>query len=85
MDWREHGNCWKLDTGKGESDIFFEEHNIKEAKLYCKGCKVADLCLEEATRMRSVGTWGGTTAGHRRYLREQLYPTNPVQLIVQPR
>ena len=88
MVWRELGRCWSLDTGKGESDLFFEEWRLEEANLFCNECVVKAECLDEAIWTNSAGTWAGTTLGKRRYMRENkhTHPDNPVLLqILQPR
>jgi hypothetical protein len=81
--WQEQGKCWGLETGKGESDIFFIDGNLTEAREYCVECPVKKECIAEGTWGRSTGIWGGTTIGQRRYLRERrLRPDNPISLKV---
>ena len=60
MEWRELASC----VGQ-ESDIFFNEHRLDEAKRFCDGCSVKEACLDEGIWTRSVGTWGGTTRRQR--------------------
>jgi hypothetical protein len=81
MGWQQEGKCWALDTGKGESDIFFEEWNLDIAREFCEECTVKKECLNEGLRTRSVGIWAGTTVGSRRYIRERTNrPSRPISL-----
>jgi hypothetical protein len=64
MEWRELASCKGADT-----NIFFEESRIEEAKEFCDQCVVRDECLDDAIWSRSMGTWAGTTQRQRMTIR----------------
>ncbi len=64
MEWRDLASCVGRDT-----DIFFNENRIKEAREICDNCPVNGECLDEGIWTRSLGTWAGTTQRQRMSIR----------------
>lgn len=66
-DWQEYSNCLGVDP-----DLFFPERGAssKEAKAVCRGCSVAEFCLEYAlANGEKFGIWGGESERSRRRIR----------------
>lgn len=68
-DWVSRGNCIGVDT-----NIFFSDARVEEAKAICKYCPVREQCLEYVLRVeREIGhrsgVYGGTTAQERQQYR----------------
>lgn len=67
MDWRIGAPCSTVDP-----DLFFDvseddKDALKQAKLICRGCPVAQQCLDTAMIQREeYGVWGGMTPSQRR-------------------
>lgn len=73
IDWRQQASCIGVDP-----ELWFPEgetHVIsrgKQAKAICRGCPVAQQCLEWAlTTEQRFGIWGGLNATERNKLRRQ--------------
>lgn len=72
MDWRQHAAC----VGK-DPELFFPVgvtgpalEQAERAKAVCRGCAVADECLQWALETnQDAGVWGGMTEEERRRLR----------------
>lgn len=59
---------WKADAACAGSDpdLFYNELDQDDAKRVCKGCPVADDCLQSALSNRELhGIWGGLTTRER--------------------
>ncbi len=62
--WMSHGNC-----ADSHPSVFFPRDGLGviAAQQICKGCPVADACLEYALQNHiSHGVWGGTSERQRR-------------------
>ncbi|NNN11221.1 MAG: WhiB family transcriptional regulator [Acidimicrobiaceae bacterium] len=72
QNWREGAKCKDIDPS-----LFFPvgvtgdaEIQINEAKAFCTGCPVGELCLEFALRTnQEYGIWGGKDEEERRGIR----------------
>lgn len=72
--WRPQAACLEMDT-----DLFFPVgttgkavDQTEQAKAVCRGCKVAERCLEWALASnQDAGIWGGMTEDERRTLRRR--------------
>ena len=70
MDWRIGAPCSTVDP-----DLFFDASEddpeaVEQAKLICRGCPVADQCLDTAMLLREeYGIWGGMTPIQRKRYR----------------
>jgi len=66
--WRHQGACVDADP-----DLFFPEHNPRQAKAICVTCPVIIECLEHAlTAPERWGVWGGKSEKERQQLRRRL-------------
>lgn len=66
--WMRHRRCRDVDPA-----LFYPDgaSGVQEAKRFCHGCSVEDLCLEYAMDTgEKFGVWGGTSERERRRLRK---------------
>jgi len=69
LSWSDLGACRGSDPS-----VFFPERGMstRNAKAICKGCDVADRCLEWAvTTNERFGVWGGKSEKERRAIRRK--------------
>lgn len=71
--WAAKAACLGMARRAGNYDLFFEEENIKEAKLVCADCPVRRPCLEYAVAEKmKFGVWGGFSYAMRRKLSRRM-------------
>jgi WhiB family redox-sensing transcriptional regulator len=74
VSWRNRSACLEEDP-----ELFFPIGNtgpaidqVEAAKVICRGCEVADICLKWAIENRQdAGVWGGLSSDERRALKRR--------------
>jgi hypothetical protein len=70
--WMADGACTGLDPATRNRLFFPPSGGLPpESKLYCNGCPVKALCLEQAVVNGERGVWAGTSERERMRMRRQ--------------
>lgn len=68
LPWADLARCA---DGGADPEMFFTEKPavVLQAKVFCRGCKVREQCLDYAVRRPVAGIWGGKSEKQRATMR----------------